>query len=225
MKAIPIFLIIEGIKLLVENFDKVYNFFQSFTQEAKAVKEASKSFDALKISIDRQVTALEGQIKVQEAELGLMQAQHKSNTEILAQEKEIFVSKLNLIKAKALEAKESALLNIQKQKEVLANDSIYEATLRLAKATSNNAELNLQYDKMIAESKKERAKEAREQQEADTKTFATLQTDLTALIIGQQTAITVNAEEQRDKRIDSARQIRQAEIDNILVKLPRNRCN
>jgi hypothetical protein len=218
MKAIPIFLILEGIKLLVENFEKVFTFFQSFTDEAKAVKAATKSFEELTIAINRESAAVSAGLIVQEAELGLMQAQGASNEEILAQEKRIFDSKKQLLFLKAQELKAQAALAITKQAEIQANDSIGEsvdrAAANLARKLGQDKIADFK-EKEIAESKKKRNEENAKQIEESFNAAKTLTAELTALELNNQAKLTTNYKEQTQKKIDSSRELRQAQIDNI----------
>jgi len=136
MKAIPIFLIIEGIKLLVENFDAIFKFAQSFTDSAKEVKKLTKEFEQLQIVTARNTATINAAITVQEAELAVLEARGASNDVILAQEQKIYKSKIDLLKVQASELKASGLLAIAKKQEILDNDSVYESTLRIGKAAN-----------------------------------------------------------------------------------------
>jgi hypothetical protein len=218
MKAIPIFLILEGIKLLVENFDEIFNFAQSFTDSAKEVKKLTKEYEALQVANARNTAVINAAITVQEAELNLMVSQGASNDAILAQEEKIYKSKLDLLKVKATDLKASGLLAIAKKQEIIDNDSIYETTLRL------NAELNRKlgnqktaeiFEAVLAQNKKERAEEADKQIQESFNGATTLQAELTALTLNNNAKINTSNIDTADKKIDASRQIRQAEIDNI----------
>ena len=218
MKAIPIFLILEGIKLLVENFDEIFNFAQSFTDSAKEVKKLTKEYEALQVANARNTAVINAAITVQEAELNLMVSQGASNDAILAQEQKIYKSKLDLLRVKATDLKASGLLAIAKKQEIIENDSIYEATLRL------NAELNRKlgnqkmaeiFEAVLAKNKKERAEEADKQIQESFNGAISLQAELTALTLNNNAKINTSNIDTADKKIDASRQIRQAEIDNI----------
>jgi hypothetical protein len=215
MKAIPIFLIIEGIKLLVENFDEIFNFAQSFTDSAKEVKKLTKEYEALQVANARNTAVINAAITVQEAELNLMVSQGASNDAILAQEQKIYKSKLDLLKVKAIDLKASGLLAIAKKQEILDNDTFYEATLRAQKAFTNNKfQLDI-FDALIAKNKKERSEEADKQIQESFNGATTLQAELTALQLNNNAKINTSNIDTAEKRIDASRQIRQAEIDNI----------
>lgn len=215
MKVIPIFLIIEGIKLLIENFEKIFTFFQSFTQSAQNVKQLTKEYEKLQVVTAQNTAAINAAITVQEAELGVLQAKGASLDEILAQEQKIYKSKIDLIKVQAAELKTAGLLAVAKKQEILDNDSVYESTLRIAKAATNDKNLQLQYDKLINQSKKERAAEADKGIQDSFNSAVQLQGELTALILGNDAKVITSNREKSQKIIDAQRQIRQAQIDNI----------
>lgn len=215
MKAIPIFLIIEGIKLLVENFDAIFKFAQSFSDSAKEVKKLTKEFDALQVANARNIATINASITVQDAQLGLMEAQGASNSAILAQEEKIYKSKVDLIRAQGAELKASGLLAIAKEKDIMLNDSVYESSLRALKGLTNDKNAELVLDKVIADSKKERAKEFKKTEEDAFNGAKALAAELTALELARDAKITSSNKETTQQKIDSSRQIRQAQIDNI----------
>jgi len=215
MKAIPIFLIIEGIKLLVENFDAIFKFAQSFTDSAKEVKKLTKEFEALQVANARNMATINAAITVQEAQLGLMEAQGASNAAILAQEEKIYKSKVDLIRAQGSELKANGLLAIAKEKDVMLNDSVYESSLRVYKGLTNDKTAQEVLDKLIAESKKERAKDFKKTEEDAFNGAKALNAELTALELSRNAKITSSNKETAQQKIDSSRQIRQAQIDNI----------
>jgi len=91
MSAIPIFLIAEGFKLLMEHLDEIIDFFKELVgttnQFTKELEELKKTNESLTKSIDNQIAALSGlkanekeiieltrqkiQLKIQEAKVGL----------------------------------------------------------------------------------------------------------------------------------------------------------
>lgn len=215
MKAIPIFLILEGIKLLVENFDEIFKFAQSFSDSAKEVKKLTKEYEALQVANARNTAVINAAITVQEAELNLMVSQGASNDAILLQEQKIYKSKLDLLKVKAIDLKASGLLAIAKKQEILDNDTFYEATLRAQKSFTNNKFQLDVLDALIAKNKKERSEEADKQIQESFNGATTLQAELTALTLNNNAKINTSNIDTADKKIDASRQIRQAEIDNI----------
>jgi len=218
MKAIPIFLIIEGIKLLVENFDAVFKFAQSFTDSAKEVKKLTKEYEALQVANARNTVTVNAAITVQEAQLGLMVSQGASNDAILLQEQKIYKSKLDLIKLQAVQIKADGMLALAKKQEIIDNDSIGESVNRLAANLARSlgqTEIAAFKEKEIAESKKERAAEFDKQLQDSTNGAIALNAELTALQLNNQAKITATNKDTTEKRIDASRQIKQAEIDNI----------
>jgi len=215
MKAIPIFLILEGIKLLIENFGKIYDFAQSFTDVAQESKKAALTYEKQKASLDKLIYSMEGSISIQEAKIDLMKTEGKSNADILVQEKLLFDSKVNLIKTKATELKLSGQANIAKLKEIMLNDSLTEATYRLYKNISTSKEADRALDVLIANEKKERSKEVTEKLAADEKALAELSTELQLLTINKEKKTFEDKKEINEKAIAASRSLRQAEIDNI----------
>lgn len=215
MKVIPIFLIIEGIKLLIENFDKIFTFFQSFTQSAQNVKQLTKEYEKLQVVTAQNTAAINAAITVQESELGVLQAKGASLDEILAQEQRIYKSKIDLIKVQATELKTAGLLAIAKKQEILDNDSALEAGLRLSKIMAKTKAEEDAIDLVIANNKKERAAEADKQIQDSFNSAVQLQGELTALILSNDAKVITSNREKSQKIIDAQRQIRQAQIDNI----------
>lgn len=86
MKAIPIFLLIEGIKLLVENFDKLTIAFSDSAKEAKANEEALRK---LTIEIDLQNASIDSNLIKQEQQLFLLKEQGAPLDAIISKLKEI----------------------------------------------------------------------------------------------------------------------------------------
>lgn len=153
MSAIPIFLLIEGIKLLIENFDKVSGFISGSTAK---LKEAQAQYDATTLAATNLSKSLQ-------REIDLLEAQGASEDKILAKKKEKFEQDL-----KAAEA--SYKLNTVKLLEIQANDSLYESYLRLSIAIykfTGQSQAAEATEKALAINKKERSEEAlKAQQEA-----------------------------------------------------------
>jgi hypothetical protein len=211
MKAIPIFLVIEGLKLLIENFDKVFAFFQGFTDEAQQVKKLELAFVGLQRVLEKQKTALEGSIQIQEATIELDKVKGASNADILIQEEKLYQTKIQLIKVKAVELKADIQIQAAKAAEIQANDDLYESGLRLIA----NATKSEDVERLIQASKFKRSEETRKKFDEDIKALSELNTDLTTLQINQETKVTQNKIDEGNKRRESSREIRQAEIENI----------
>jgi hypothetical protein len=114
MAAIPIFLLIEGLKLLWDNLDKVIGFLNGST---KALKAANDAYEVTTASVNLYTKALE-------RELNLLEAQEASEEKIIQKKKEILQQNLEAAKA-------TYDLNRVKLLDIQGNDSLYESYLRL----------------------------------------------------------------------------------------------
>lgn len=140
MSAIPIFLIIEGLKLLWENFDVVAEFAKKFFTIAS---DGEKKIKSLSNELEKQKETTAALSREINRELELMEAQGVSSDKLLAKKKE-------LIQQQIQEAISTAKLNIAKVQEVNNNDSITESIIR------KNAEVlrTLGFDSKAAELEK-----------------------------------------------------------------------
>ena len=140
MSAIPIFLIIEGLKLLWDNFDVVAEFAKKFFTIAS---DGEKKINSLNYELEKQKETTAALSKEINRELELMEAQGESSDKLLAKKKE-------LIHQQIQEAISTAKLNIAKVQEVNNNDSITESIIR------KNAEVlrTLGFDSKAAELEK-----------------------------------------------------------------------
>ena len=86
MKAIPIFLLIEGAKLLYENWDKLVTI---FSDSAKQAKENEDALRKLNIQIDIQNTSIDRNILLQQNQLDELKKQEAPLTSIIDKLKEI----------------------------------------------------------------------------------------------------------------------------------------
>ena len=152
MEAIPIFLLIEGIKLLIDNFDAVVGFakelFGAFSDDEKAVKSLTKELE-----VQKAVT--EGLIKQYDREIALLQASGASEEKILAIKKKKIESQIQ-------EAVVTAKLNIAKIQEIANNDTLYESYLRVSAGIQRKLGFDKEAEaaeKLININKRERAKE------------------------------------------------------------------
>ena len=160
MSAIPIFLLIEGFKLLVENFDKVVSIaktmFNAFSSSEMAVKSLTKELEKQQ-AINKGLTAgLEDEIKI-------LEAQGASSAKILQKKRE-----LNALKIKELEI--DARLQIARIKEILDNDTLIDSYNRKAAAVLSSLGQEAKANeilKMIDVDKAQRAKEAADKVKED----------------------------------------------------------
>ena len=163
MAAIPIFLILEGVKLLVENFQDIIKFF------GIGVKES----DRLTIALEKQKKVNEGLFATQENAITIMKAEGASIESIIAA-----TQKLN--DAKIKQAKQDIELQKLKIREVLLNDSVTESLQRTAasvlRAQGNTRDAD-RLDAKINADKLKRASEFGEQIRTDLIAISKLETD------------------------------------------------
>jgi len=152
MSAIPILLLVEGFKFLIENFKEVVEFgkqlFNLFSDEEKQIRKLNAEIEAQKIITSKLTNELNREIQ-------LMEAQGASHDKILAKKKE-------LIEAQKNEAILTAKLNYAKVQEVINNDSATESYYRLAQSVARKLgqdEYANKLEKMIQAEKFERNKE------------------------------------------------------------------
>jgi hypothetical protein len=163
MSAIPIFLLIEGIMLLVQNFEEVVKFFGIGVTES----------DRLTAALERQKKVNEGLFSVQENAITIMKAEGASMKDVLDA-----TEKLNAAKIKA--AKDDIELQKLKIKEVFLNDSITESLQRTAisvlRAQGNARDADL-LEAKIQQDKLKRASEFGDQIRTDLITISKLETE------------------------------------------------
>jgi hypothetical protein len=163
MSAIPIFLLIEGIMLLVQNFEEVVKFFGIGVTES----------DRLTAALERQKKVNEGLFSVQENAITIMKAEGASIKDVLEA-----TEKLNAAKIKA--AKDDIELQKLKIKEVFLNDSITESLQRTAasvlRAQGNSRDADL-LEAKIQQDKLKRASEFGDQIRTDLITINKLETE------------------------------------------------
>jgi|694.fasta_scaffold09480_9 hypothetical protein len=163
MSAIPIFLLIEGIMLLVQNFEEVVKFFGIGVTES----------DRLTAALERQKKVNEGLFSVQENAIAIMKAEGASMKDVLEA-----TEKLNSAKIKA--AKDDIELQKLKIKEVFLNDSVTESLQRTAisvlRAQGNARDADL-LEAKIQQDKLKRASEFGDQIRTDLITISKLETE------------------------------------------------
>lgn len=152
MSAIPLILLIEGIKALIENFSEVVKFAKEITNTFSASEQAVRN---LTLATEAETIANKGLISQYDNQIELLTAQG-------GKEKEITELKKKKILVEIAEAENIVSLNAAKVAEVLLNDSITESINRvtaslLRKIGQDDAANAL--EKVILQDKKERAKE------------------------------------------------------------------
>jgi hypothetical protein len=163
MSAIPIFLIIEGIMLLVENFQDIIKFFGIGVTES----------DRLTAALERQKKVNEGLFSVQENAIAIMKAEGASMKDVLEA-----TEKLNAAKIKA--AKDDIELQKLKIKEVFLNDSVTESLQRTAASylrLEGNSSAADKIEAKIHADKLKRASEFGDQIRTDLITISKLETE------------------------------------------------
>lgn len=150
MSAIPIFLLIEGIKYLWENWDTLSKSLTKSGRELATVERITKT------AID----TLTAQSNALQREINLAEAQGKSDKEIIELKKQKILLDIETIK-------QSIKNNNAKLADIQANDSLYESYLSVAASIARflgNTKEAEQYEIAIAINKKERAAEFLETQ-------------------------------------------------------------
>lgn len=152
MKAIPIFLIIEGLRLLWENFDKVSEFTKKFFNlQSDGEKQIIKLNKQLKEQ-EEATKALSGSI---EREIKLLEAQGASTEKIIEAKKRLALEQL---KELDLQGK----LAVAKIREIASNDdateSVYKYAAALARAQGNTQAAEI-WERKYTEAKRERMSE------------------------------------------------------------------
>lgn len=152
MSAIPIVLLIEGIKALIDNFDEVVKFGKEltggFSAAEKQVTKLTKAFEAESLVNKTLIAQYDNQI-------ALLTAQGAS-------EKELVDIKKKKINVEIIEAKNQLRLNSAKAAQILLNDnlgdSLQKLNIALLRKTGQDEAANA-LEKTILVDKKKRAKE------------------------------------------------------------------
>jgi len=152
MSAIPIFLLIEGIKLLIENFDKVLDFVEnlgsSTSESERKIKKLNNTLEETKTLNKTLIPELENRIKLLEAEG--------------ASSEKLLKAKNDLFNAQKKELNLQVRINIEKAKAILQNYDLQEQYLiqsaNVAEALGQEKEAE-KYRKAADLSRKKRAEE------------------------------------------------------------------
>lgn len=145
MSAIPIFLIVEGLKYLADNFKEVVKFLMPVNHE---MVKLSAEYENQKIA----TAALTKELN---REIELLEAQGASDSKIIAKKKE-------LSEANIKEAEANIRLRKEKLKDIISNDSIGESIDRATAALYRKlgaTKVAETIEKVIAINKANRAKE------------------------------------------------------------------
>lgn len=211
MAAIPLLLLVEGFKFLVENWKEVIAFgkqlFNVFSDQERAVSALTKEYDAQK-----EATAKLGKELTQE--IALMEIQGKSSDEILAKKKELV----------ALQIKEyEASINLNKAKiaEVQANDSLYESLFKVAGKLNESIGLTKASDALngVAQiNKKERSAEFQKLIDGDNDKIK----DANNTIVLEEAKKNKKLADERKKKSDEKKAQDQKDYDELFAQESKN---
>lgn len=212
MSAIPIILIIEGIKALIENFDVVVKFAKNMTDSFSDTERAVK---ALTLSTEKDTVANKALISQYDNEIKLLQAKGGS-------EKELTELKKKKLLVELAELQNSVRLRYAKVQEVIANDDVSESILRASIAAAKK----IGADKLAEQGEKELAKQKKERYQEDLTAFrdaatqvSQAKTDLLVLDIEYNKKQVESAKEKNKEILESEkdRQAREADIMNAQI--------
>ena len=191
MSAIPLILIIEGVKYLIENFDKV----------AKFAKEMTGSFSAAEMQVRNLTKAIEAESVVNK---GLISQYTNEITLLTAKgghEKELMELKKKKILVEIAEAENSVRLNAAKVAEAVLNNSITDSLNNISAALLRKIGANVTADNFEALHSKLRKDRINEEQKDTIKAIQDAQVGIEA----SKTALLVLDIEYNKKVSDSAK--------------------
>lgn len=193
MSAIPIFLLIEGLKYLVDNFDAVSaavkNFFNIASDAEKRVKSLEKAMETLRKTNEGLISSLENELKILEAQGG-------SQEKILELRKQIIAQKIK-------EAEADIILQKARIAEILSNNSLIESYYKVGAAIARRFGQEKEaaaFDALFAKEKNERLKESTELLRADLITINNLKTDAKVIDIKNENEKTANYKKNAEEK-------------------------
>lgn len=212
MSAIPIILVIEGVKALIDNFDEVVKFAKEmtggFSAAEREVSKLTKAFEAESIVNKTLIAQYDNQI-------ALLTAQGASENELIAIKKK----KINI---EIVEAENQLRLNSAKAAQILLNDTLGDSLQKINIAILRNTgqtEAAEALEKAIFSDKKKRAKEELATAQEAAISLSKLKNDL--LIIDAETnkKQVENAKKSAEEKIkiEQERQARDADIQNAEI--------
>lgn len=171
-----------GIYLLVKAVNAEEKESEKLTKQLEEQKKAAIALKAVN----------DNEIAIMEAKLGLMQAQGKSDAEILKAQNELYAAKRKGLEQDLVQLELQARISQAKLAEELANttltESYYELAASIARKTGDDQQAAV-LEALLAKSRKDRQKEATDQLVTDLTAVAKLKTDLSVLDIQQQAAV------------------------------------
>lgn len=195
MSAIPIVLLIEGIKALIDNFDEIVAFAKKLTG---GFNEAERQVTKLTKAIEAQTFVNKALATQYENQIALLTAQGAS-------EKELTEAKKKKLKVDLIEAENQLKLNSAKAAAVLLNDNVVESYERMSanllKKLGKDKEAAL-YEMALNREKKERYKEEIQAAQDAAIQVSKLKNDLLVLDAETHKKEVDNAEEAAKKKND-----------------------
>lgn len=204
MGAIPIFLVIEGFKLLIDNFQDVIKFF------GLGIKES----DRLAASLENQKKVNEGLFAAQENQIKLLEAQGASTDKITEATK-----RLNDAKIKA--AKDDIELQKLKIREIFLNDTINDTISKrvaLGARQRGDDKLANAIEQQIYNDKIKRSKELVDQIRTDLITINNLQTESKIKEINAEKKQNEDIKKSNKERVDDEKR----KTDELFAELNKN---
>jgi hypothetical protein len=207
MSAVVPLLLIEGIALLIENFDKVVEVVKTvtgtFSDEEIALKKATAAYEAQKDATSALVAQYENELKI-------LEAQGVSDEKLLQ-------TKTKKIQAQIQELKASIAVVDATIKEIEANDDLSESlgsvSAWLQRKLGNDKVAEI-YEQSVQAQKLERIQEQQDKREEALKTISSLETDLVVLQINNDKKVAESNKKvaESNKKASEERK-KQAEID------------
>lgn len=212
MSAIPIILIIEGIKALIENFDAVVKFAKSltdtFSDSERAVKNLTKTTEAETIVNKNLIQQYSNEIALLEAKGG--------------QEKKLTELKKQKLKVEIVELENQVRLRFAKVNEILLNDDISESVDKIVIATARKLGFDEKANLLEASMNKDKKERYKDDLEAGRDAARQLSEARTSLQILDIEYNKKQVESAKDKNknlaeLQKENQAREAEIENALI--------
>ena len=193
MSAVVPLLLVEGIVMLVQNFDKVVEVVKDLTgtwsTEEKAVKSATKAYDAQKKATSALVVEYDNEIKI-------LEAQGASEAKILDAKKKKLAVQIQELKASI--AIQDATIN-----EIKANDDLSESLIRaqiyIAKKLGDDKAVAA-FEILLDIEKKERLKEFEDKKIESLNTISSLEADLVVLQLNNDKKVVENAKKTAEEK-------------------------
>lgn len=209
MSAVPIFLLIEGVKALIDNWDKISSAFKNFAGIASA---AEKEISGLTAELEKQKKVNETLFAGLENQIKILEAQGASEEKILGVKKQLTAAKIK-------EAEIDVQLQKAKIKDIILNDDLSESLYRATAATLRKMGKDLEADaieKKLQADKSERLKEATDALRTDLINIENLKTSLQVEEIKNEKKVTDEKKKIRDDEKKEKEKQMQEDFDAAL---------